>query len=999
MKLRRIIVKVTILFVFIQNIILPINFTVGYLYADENKPILDEMLDSSCPSKDHPENKKEDFYFEETQSQYLAGEEFTLIVKTRNVTTEFEISIPLDSKIINDKTSDQAITNTGDGKWVIQSSIPKNLFEIRINIEHSGKHTFSIDEVKHSIEVQEWNDNKDREAAAHNKDQDININEDRNEMNSSIIQEHENYSNQIGLEENSDLKDNKKNQSKVNVIGNPTIKDVASWEEFIKAFSNKEIHTINIIADFETPNNPRIGIENITEGNTDNVPNSERFVRLREASISRKVIIEGNNHQIDFRSIMLGFENRTVSQISPWDIEIKNLTIYHGNWYGPISLVNLSDSNQRTSKMTYYNITNYGNQLLHAPYTDIYIKGTVVNHQVQYYTSKFRENWQIYTTHQANLEVSNVEISENATLDVKTIGAGNIDVLNGGTLTLKKNSTLLAEANGHAGEIEGVNILLRNGNFIVEENARVELKTQNKRGGISLYSSNSKVSIGKNSYVSVVSSGDKDNRNGVWWNAIFMNGGSKFEIDDGGKLHIQGINMGASSSNIIEVQGSADFSVGKDAVIDITSDSTSNNQSIMNFTSSNSKFKFVDAKRINLQRVSEISGTSTENGLIRIAGDSGLLEIDIQTVKMWARGNYNAVHPTYTWTPIFNLNLVYSNFTSRIESVSSINQNIITDFERFFTTQNVQRVLFEKIPDVKVTIDALSEDSVASNSTTITGKSNPFSYIRFSGDSSIPSGSILSPNTSESEKFHTIADHNGDYNYTLPQGLRFSAGNEVTAYAFLNGKDGIASTIVEGKKATPDPIDPINPENEVNPENKPEVPEYQGLLSLDFVSQFVFGEQKISANDKIYYANSQKILNDMGNNYIGSRPNYIQISDRRANNSETGWELSVTQNKQFTDYRGNELLGASIGMTNQQLVTNIGGNSPSLQETDDITLVPNVKHVLLKAQENTGKGTWIYRFGDLETANKSVYLKIPKGSNPDATAYNTNLLWTLSIVP
>ncbi|MGM0143875.1 hypothetical protein IGJ94_000404 [Enterococcus sp. AZ153] len=51
------------------------------------------------------------------------------------------------------------------------------------------------------------------------------------------------------------------------------------------------------------------------------------------------------------------------------------------------------------------------------------------------------------------------------------------------------------------------------------------------------------------------------------------------------------------------------------------------------------------------------------------------------------------------------------------------------------------------------------------------------------------------------------------------------------------------------------------------------------------------------------------------------------------------------------------------------------------------------------AQGTEGTGTWIYRFGDQETANKSVALDVPKGANPEATRYETTLTWELSAVP
>ena len=92
----------------------------------------------------------------------------------------------------------------------------------------------------------------------------------------------------------------------------------------------------------------------------------------------------------------------------------------------------------------------------------------------------------------------------------------------------------------------------------------------------------------------------------------------------------------------------------------------------------------------------------------------------------------------------------------------------------------------------------------------------------------------------------------------------------------------------------------MNPDLEVNPENKPELPEDQGILSIDFVSSFNFGTQVISAQDQTYYAQPQRLMNEDGTvNGDEIRPNYVQISDRRPKNKRNGWQLDVTQNEQF----------------------------------------------------------------------------------------------------
>lgn len=210
----------------------------------------------------------------------------------------------------------------------------------------------------------------------------------------------------------------------------------------------------------------------------------------------------------------------------------------------------------------------------------------------------------------------------------------------------------------------------------------------------------------------------------------------------------------------------------------------------------------------------------------------------------------------------------------------------------------------------------------------------------------------------------------------------------------------ITVTYIYEEEETIFPVDPLDPETDIDPENPPVLPEDQGRLSIDFASQFNFGSQNISVQDKNYYAQPQRLLNGDGTvNEQEKRPNYVQISDRRSETDRNGWQLSVTQNSQFSTENGKELTGARMRLTNQQLATVHGGTAPSLQQTEPLELVPGAKRVLLMAQGNEGTGTWIYRFGDANTAGNSVVLDVPKGANPEATSYSSTFTWELSAVP
>lgn len=222
--------------------------------------------------------------------------------------------------------------------------------------------------------------------------------------------------------------------------------------------------------------------------------------------------------------------------------------------------------------------------------------------------------------------------------------------------------------------------------------------------------------------------------------------------------------------------------------------------------------------------------------------------------------------------------------------------------------------------------------------------------------------------------------------------------NPTTEFTFHDITFEPATTLLVGETGTVSPVDPLDPEVEVDPENKPELPEDQGQLSIDFISSFNFGSQAISVHDQTYYAKAQRLLNEDGTvNETEERPNYIQISDRRPESERNGWDLAVTQKEQFKG-EGNQMLnGASLNLLNQQVITAQGGDAPELQSVH--SLIPENRQLLLKAQGSEGTGTWIYRFGDGETAGESVALDVPRGANPETTTYSTTLIWELSAVP
>lgn len=604
----------------------------------------------------------------------------------------------------------------------------------------------------------------------------------------------------------------------ISILDPSTVRNVANWADFISALSDNTVEALNITSDFQTYDNPRGGVIGpLTTGATTNISGGASYVYLNNIGISRKVIIEGNGHQIDFRAVTLCFNSRTASGSPPWDITYQNMEVYHGNWYGIVTLRDLTDAQESESKLTLHNVKDTGNQLIHSERGNVFISGKSSNKQASTYTSKFQSNWAINYTNQANMFISNLTLLENAEYVATTLNSGNVELgyNRAGNLILEKNSKLdfIAGGTSQTGyEGWGTNILIWNGSVRVGEKAILNLKPQSNSSAISLRNAGASIIVEKEGQLNINSVGHTNNNNGNTRNIIWMARGSKFYVMQGGALNINATGMGNSDSNIIHVDGDAYFRIMKKGEFEIKSDSTSQAQNLLYFNSSGSEFKFSDAGRVNLQRTG-ILGTANTNGLINIASTGGKLAVDIQKVSRWSIGNMTET-PNSSWTPMYGTILTYSGYTPIVTAASSLLQANVNDFKANFTTRNTQRVLYEYIPDVNVSIASKATDvAVSANSKTVYGTTNPGAYVRltdipikttvpiiFEKDDNLIPSPVTSTNTGENPEFHenfTIqADVTGNYSYTLPENKCFSAGTVITAYSFLNGKSAEASQTV-----------------------------------------------------------------------------------------------------------------------------------------------------------------------------------------------------------
>lgn len=785
-------------------------------------------------------------------------------------------------------------------------------------------------------------------------------------------------------------------------------REVTNWQEFILAIQTRTVKYITLTENFDSPDRPAEGLSNVTMtdwfGNQ-NPSGIATYLYLNSPRISRTLIIEGQGHTIDFRSVSVGFNDMTVNPDTPWDITLQNIELYSGNDFGPIQYNDLQADNQRAATIRYHNVNHVGNQVFHGYQSTAVLSGNVSSVQRNPYDAGLgRGNWNINATNQANFEVGYLEVLEGAKVHLSTINAGNVwfRYSPNPTFTIGDDAEVTIIANGTGqGEAWGANIFFRYSPVLtVGKGATLDLTPKSNFPAIStngwVPAQTTHINLLEESTLKISNSGRNTAANNDTTNIISMppGHGSSINLRKGSTLDIEAVNQNNSASHAIFFHASGQINIDEDATLDIKSDSLSASQSLIMFSTNNntnnSTINIDDAARVNLQKTRSI--TSSTAHVIRNA----ILNVSNQSIKQWIPGNTNE-NPNFDWENILRLNANINGAGIPANTVSALDPNIAEHARANFTPR-AQRLLFENIPPVEIVLDPLTNDRSQRNSYTITGETSPGAYVRFSRDLSLPEPTLDTVVNAEGETewFHVIAEEDGSFEFDLSQfdDFDYFRGQEVvTATAFLNGRRDETSVIVDGV----DPRDPLNPDVDVDPDNRPTLPENQGLISIDFISQFDFGHVPIRSSQAYYPALPQKLRNAEDDPAGGERPNYVQISDRRE--ESTGWTLSARLDEAgFVSEEGHQLRGVQLLLNNIRMATTSSNTSstPTYWESRELN---TGRQILAKAEEGQGSGTWIQRFGDGETMDQSVMLEVPVNATPQATSYTGIIHWELSFVP
>lgn len=209
----------------------------------------------------------------------------------------------------------------------------------------------------------------------------------------------------------------------------------------------------------------------------------------------------------------------------------------------------------------------------------------------------------------------------------------------------------------------------------------------------------------------------------------------------------------------------------------------------------------------------------------------------------------------------------------------------------------------------------------------------------------------------------------------------------------VNAATSNASVEFIAPTAAPEILNPDNPNEDATSGQIEEgsITNEVGVLTLDFASNFVFGENELSATAESY-------------NLLNVTTPFVQVTDVRGTGE--GWRLTASLSG-FTESAQPSLPGAKILLANTTVVASDENTSALNTPTTEIgTIVltsDNTEINITTATEpNRGMGTWLTRWqdddADISNGNANVTLEIP-ASVARTGNHNAKITWTLYDTP
>lgn len=210
-----------------------------------------------------------------------------------------------------------------------------------------------------------------------------------------------------------------------------------------------------------------------------------------------------------------------------------------------------------------------------------------------------------------------------------------------------------------------------------------------------------------------------------------------------------------------------------------------------------------------------------------------------------------------------------------------------------------------------------------------------------------------------------------------------------------------ASITFKNDTTIPKPIDPTEPGKNIVGEAS-SVGDSQ-LYLVSAPDKIDFGEAELKINDAIKVNPNPMTVKYTEEGDLFNRAHFVQVADLRSGGK--GWELSVTQEKQFSAQNGTaELTGAKLKLEKASVSPAPGTdymapanmvNETSLTAAGSVPVMQATAGV-----QQQGMGHWIQQFGAMDNEKvDGISLEVPKGVGEAGEAYKSTLMWSLKDAP
>lgn len=177
--------------------------------------------------------------------------------------------------------------------------------------------------------------------------------------------------------------------------------------------------------------------------------------------------------------------------------------------------------------------------------------------------------------------------------------------------------------------------------------------------------------------------------------------------------------------------------------------------------------------------------------------------------------------------------------------------------------------------------------------------------------------------------------------------------------------------------APPGILGPDGEDTETPDQETGDVTGSTGPLTIDYVSNFDFGDHEISVAEQTYTLESPE------------EP-YVQVSDRRGTGA--GWNLTVQASAFQNGEQGSSLPGATLSFNGGLVRTNL--DDMTAPQTQGVTLLTGGDaQTVTTAEQGAGLGSWVTVW-----ERENVQLTVPQAAASPGE-HTSTLTWTLSDAP